>query len=65
MAVRNADKQTVTVDWDELSGLLSKTGVLLGDEDIKQLTLINPCKLLIHTVRRGTNESGRSKSTTK
>ena len=41
----------VTVTWRELSEVLSKAEVLLGDEDIQELTLTKPRSLLIHTVR--------------
>lgn len=50
MATRSGkDKDRVTMDWRELSGLLSKAGVLTPTEDIFNLTLVKPRALLIHT----------------
>jgi len=49
MPTRKQDKVTVT--WRELSEMLSKAEVLLGDEDIQELTLTRPRSLLIHTIR--------------
>lgn len=49
MATR--DKDTVSMPWLELSGLLSKASVLLPDEDITDITLVQPHQLLLHTAR--------------
>ena len=41
----------VSMAWQELSELLSKAGVLVGDEGIDQVTLTKPRQLLLHTSR--------------
>lgn len=40
------------VTWGELSVILSKAGILMGDEDIDHITLVKPRTILLHTYRR-------------
>ena len=50
MATRSgANKNRVTLNWRELSELLSKANVLRPDEGIANLTLVKPRALLIIT----------------
>ncbi len=51
MVVRSAKRQQVRLTWKEVSEALSKAGVLTAREDVKELTLIKPRILLIHTVQ--------------
>lgn len=41
-----------TITWDELQQMLRKQGTLAPTEEIKEVTLIKPRALLIHTEAR-------------